>query len=231
MAELLDRLRNLQSEMSKLGEKEKALNNRPDSFAAVDDRFQAAKQRLEALMARIEELSKKKRDLDGDLQTEQESLKKYQGQLMQVKNQQQYAAAWKEIDTARKKLKELEDETLKQMSEIEELEGEAKAVREELEPLETEHRSEYEAWQGSLGGLRKEAEELKAKIASIQSGLPPMVVREFQTIFKQRQGLAAVEVQNDSCGGCRVRIRPQVIQQLKRGEIAKCEGCRRFLVP
>ena len=51
---------------------------------------------------------------------------------MQVKNQQQYAAAWKEIDATRKQVKELEESELKKMTDIEALqrqldEGEAAA--------------------------------------------------------------------------------------------------------
>lgn len=231
MSDHNDRLRQLQAETSKLAEKERALTTKPESFAAIDTRYEATRAQIDALSQRIEELSKQRRSVEGDLQSEQELLKKYQGQLMQVKNQQQYAAAWKEIDTARKKLKELEDEALKRMTEIEEAEAQLKSANEEFAPLAAEHKEAHDAWQGSLDGLRTEVETLKAKIRDIESGLPPAVQREFHQIYKNRQGIAVASVQEGSCSACRVRIRPQVIQQLKRGELARCEGCRRYLVP
>ena len=231
MSETTGRLWQLQTELSHLAEREKGLNTKPEDFAELDREFQMVNTKIEQLTRRSEELQKSRRSVESDMQAEQELLKKYQGQLMQVKNQQQYAAAWKEIDTTRKKLKEFEDELLKRMGESEEAEKELQELRAAADPLGEKHKAAYEAWQSSLGELRREAEELRAKIAAIESGLPENIKREFHQVFKQRQGVAMVRVIDSSCGGCRVRIRPQVLQQLKRGELGRCEGCRRFLLP
>ncbi|HEX8153740.1 MAG TPA: C4-type zinc ribbon domain-containing protein, partial [Thermoanaerobaculia bacterium] len=52
---------------------------------------------------------------------------------------------------------------------------------------------------------------------------------EFHKIFKARGGVAVAAVVSDSCSGCRTRIRPMVMQQLKRGDVVFCENCRRIL--
>lgn len=228
---VVERLWQLQSELSNLAEKEKALNTRPAGFARVDEEYEQSKKRLDELSSRIAELQRQRRDIETDMQAEQEQLKKYQGQLMQVKNQQQYAAAWKEIDTARKKVKEFEDETLRKMGEIEELETELNGIRGAFADLESRHRAAYDEWQSSLGDLKGEADALRSKIEALESGIPDPLKREFHQIYKQRQGVAMARVLDGSCGACRVRIRPQVLQQLKRGELGRCEACRRILYP
>src|SRR6187402_3611003 len=105
--------------MSALNERERLMGVMPESFASIDREYQEANDEMTRLQAQLDQLSKERRRVDGELSDQQELLKKYQGQLMQVKNQQQYAAAWKEIDATRKVVKELEESVLKNMTEAE----------------------------------------------------------------------------------------------------------------
>lgn len=229
MQQVVDRLWELQTTLSRLAEREKSLASKPENFAALDAEFQNSTQEIDRLRKRIDDLQRERRKIDGELQDEQEKLKKFQGQLMQVKNQQQYAAAWKEIDAARKKVKELEDEVLKRMTEIEEIEKDLGGREQPYADLKARHEAAYASWQGSLGELRADAEKIRDQAKRIEEGIPPNLLSEFHRIFKQRQGVAVAKVVSEACGVCRVRIRPQASQQLRRGELVICEGCRRIL--
>jgi len=225
----VEKLWELQQVLTQLGEHEKQLNTKPESFAAVDAEFQAANQEMEQLEAQLETLAKERRRVDGELSDQQEMLKKYQGQLMLVKNQQQYAAAWKEIDATRKHVKELEDSVLKSMSEAESVQSQLDERRASFDPLKARHDEEYDAWQSSLGDLRSEVEKLKTKQEQIESGIPDRLKREFWQVARNRGNVAVARVENDTCSACRTHVRAMVAQQLKRGEIVPCEGCRRIL--
>ena len=225
---VVERLWELQNVLGVLKEKEKALASKPDSFAQVDLEFQNTNAQMSRLEQRIEDLSRDRRKLDGQLQDAQQLLKKYQAQLMLVKNQVQYSAAWKEIDTARKHVKDLEDADLKVMSDIEEAENQLKTLREFSVPLKSRFDEEYGAWQSSLGGLRQEIEAIRTRVLGIEQAIPETVRRQFHRIFQQRQGVAVARIINDSCSGCRVRLRPSVTQQLRRGDVVSCEGCGRI---
>jgi predicted nucleic acid-binding Zn-ribbon protein len=225
----VEKLWELQTVLTALAEREKQLNSKPESFAAVDREWQAANAEMEKLQQQIDSLSKERRRVDGELSDEQELLKKYQGQLMQVKNQQQYAAAWKEIDATRKHVKELEDSELKTMTDIEGLQKQLDADRDGSASLKTRWDAEHDKWQHSLGDLRAEAEALRKRAEELEGALPERTRREFQRILKQRQGVAVAKVANDSCSACRTRVRPALYQQLKRGELVYCEGCHRIL--
>ena len=214
--------------MSHLAEKEKTLHSKPEDFAEIDSAYQNADQELSQLTLRLDALGTERRAIERELQAEQEVLKKYQGQLMQVKNQVQYAAAWKEIDASRKKIKDLEETLLRQMGESEEKQGDLEKRKVSHAELKTQHDAAFEVWQGSLADLRTEIEGIRSKISGIEQEIPANLRAEFHRIFKQRQGVAMTRVVNESCGSCRVRIRPQTMQQLKRREVAMCEGCRRI---
>ncbi len=225
----VDKLWELQTVLSALNEREKQMSVKPESFAVVDREYQAAHEEMERLQGQLDTLGKERRRVDGELSDQQETLKKYQGQLMQVKNQQQYAAAWKEIDASRKHVKDLEESVLKNMTEAEGLQQQLDERKGAHDELQSRYDAAHAEWQHSLGDLRAEAEKLRAKAAQIESTIQPRLLAEFQKIYRQRQQLAVTRVNVDTCSACRTRVRPQVAQQLKRGELVHCEGCHRIL--
>ena len=225
----VEKLWELQNVLTQLGDREKQLTSKPESFAAIDREWQQANDDMSRLEQSIESLSKERRRVDGELDDQQEMLKKYQGQLMQVKNQQQYAAAWKEIDATRRHVKELEDSELKTMSDVEALQKDLDERRNGSAELKSRWDVAHEAWQHSLGDLRTEVQQLKARAASIEAQLSDGLKRNFYQIFKQRQNVAVARVVSDSCSACRTRVRPALMQQLQRGDLVYCEGCHRIL--
>lgn len=229
MSAEVEKLWELQTVLSQLGEHEKQMAVKPEAFAAVDDEYQSVSDEMTRLSESLEQMAKERRKVDGELTDQQELLKKYQGQLMQVKNQQQYAAAWKEIDATRKHVKELEDSSLKSLSEAEEVQNQLDDRRGGHEELKGRYDAAHDQWQSSLGDLRKEADQLRARAAAIEKTLPPRLKDEFHKIFRQRQSIAVARVLNESCNACRTRVRPALLQQLKRGELVYCEGCHRIL--
>ena len=54
---------------------------------------------------------------------------------------------------------------------------------------------------------------------------------DYDRILKARGGVAVANVSSAAvCGGCRVTIRPQAIQELRVAtELMRCESCGRFL--
>lgn len=229
MNQEVEKLWELQSVLTQIGDREKRLGTKPETFAAVDREWQSANEEVTKLTGQIETLSKERRRVEGELSDQQELLKKYQGQLMQVKNQQQYAAAWKEIDATRKHVKELEDSALKTIGEIDGLQSQLDARQASHDELKSRYDTAHDEWQHSLGDLRAEVETLKRKVEQIETHIPDALKREFYRIFKQRQSVAVAPVLNDSCSSCRSRIRPALAQMLKRGELVYCEGCHRIL--
>lgn len=225
----VEKLWELQTVMSQLADREKQLAAKPESFAAVEREWDAANAEVTKLDESKEQFGRERRRVEGELSDQQEILKKYQGQLMQVKNQQQYAAAWKEIDATRKHVKELEDSLLKNMTEIESVQSQLDARASAHGDLKSRYDAAHDAWQHSLSDLRAEVEQLKQRAAAIEERIREPLRREFHKIFKQRQGVAVAQAVNDSCSACRTRIRPAVAQQLRRGELVHCEGCHRIL--
>jgi uncharacterized protein len=225
----VDKLWELQTIYNALNEREKQMSLKPESFAAIDREYQAANEEMTRLQQQLDTLGKERRRVDGELSDQQELLKKYQGQLMQVKNQQQYAAAWKEIDATRKHVKELEESVLKVMTESDALQTQLDERKGSHDDLQSRYDAAHGEWQASLGDLKKEADALRKKADALEATLSPRMRNEFQKIYRQRQQVAVSRVVNGTCSSCRTHVRAMVAQQLKRGELVHCEGCHRIL--
>ena len=225
----VDKLWELQTVFTALNEREKQMAVKPESFAAVDREYQSVNEEVTRLQQQLEVLMKERRRVDGELADQQELLRKYQGQLMQVKNQQQYAAAWKEIDATRKHVKDLEESVLKNMTEAEVLQKQLDERSEGHSALQARYDKAHAEWQHSLSDLRTESDQLRAKATQIESTIPERLKNEFHKIYRQRQQVSVSRVASDTGSSCRTRGRPAVAQQLQRGELVHCEGCHRIL--
>ena len=113
--------------------------------------------------------------------------------------------------------------------EVTRLQSQLDALKDGHSALQGRYDEAHAEWQSSLGDLRSEAEKLRAQAAKIEATIPDRLKNEFQKIDRQRQQVAVARVNNETCSSCRTRVRPQVAQQLKRGELVHCEGCHRIL--
>ena len=60
--------------------------------------------------------------------------------------------------------------------------------------------------------------------------MTPAVFSEYERIRKGRAGVAIAEAVDGRCSKCHITLRPQFLQELKKGDaIMVCESCRRML--
>ena len=54
--------------------------------------------------------------------------------------------------------------------------------------------------------------------------------RKYEMIFSRRGGLAVVEIREGACQGCRIRVPPQLFNEIQRNEhVILCPSCQRIL--
>jgi predicted nucleic acid-binding Zn-ribbon protein len=53
---------------------------------------------------------------------------------------------------------------------------------------------------------------------------------KYERILHSKDGLAMVNVEHDSCGGCNINLPPQVINEIRmKEELIFCQSCARIL--
>ena len=202
----------------------------PARVEEIEGRFRDRNAEYVAVRDRREELEKDQRDRQGELSVMEETLKKYMDNLMQVKNQREYAAVLKEIDAVKAGIAEHEDAILKGMEEVEKLKVDLDARASHIEEerlLVGKERAQVEA---DVEEARASIVSCEAERARIEAELPSVLAESIRRVEVGRKGLFLVRAENERCQACHVRLRPQVYQEIKlAARIHACGNCRRFL--
>ena len=220
----------LQKVDSSIQEERAQIASVPEKVAAVDARLQQYKDKLDARNHDLEEATKDRRTQEGELQSINDKLSKYQTQLMEVKTNEAYTAMLKEIDGTKKEIDKHEERILEDMLSVDDLAAEIKEVEKQFQAdkvLLGKEKAEVEAAGREAESRLRQHEEERKRLATSLEGA---ALKIYERVAAMREGLAVVEVREELCLGCRVKIRPQVFEEVRTGAgLRQCDSCTRFL--
>ena len=129
-----------------------------------------------------------------------------------------------------KEIRKAEDRILELMSESEPLDANVKkaeaALKEEKLAVEVEQTRVRE----QTAADRSQLDQLRIARAQAVAQLPVATVSTYERIRKKWRGVVIAEAVEGRCSACQIQLRPQYLQDLKRGqELMLCETCGRFL--
>ncbi len=169
--------------------------------------------------------------LEGENTDLEEKLHKYQDQLYAVTTNREYDAITVEIDTIQEKVsdvdtqilelidkeKNLSEDIIKSISQIEMLEENLKMSEQKLNKKIKITESEYKDW--------------KKKRSELISQIRKPVLYQYERIRKVKGKTAVVEINKYICGGCFSTIPPQKVVEVRNmDQLILCESCGRILV-
>ena len=207
-----------------------AIDSAPGKIDEVENRFRERNAEYVAVKERFDALDADQRHRTSELAVLEEKRKKFMDDLMQVKNQREYAAMLKEIDSVKAMISEHEDAVLTDMEEIEKLKGELQAHEEHIKTERTIVEKERVEVEGEAEEARRNLDRLQAERVQLESELPISVRHALHRLEARRHGIFLSRVENATCQACFVRVRPQVFQEIKAAAaVHHCSNCRRFL--
>jgi predicted nucleic acid-binding Zn-ribbon protein len=163
------------------------------------------------------------------LRTTLQQITKHEKQQNEAAGKKEYDALQHEIDAAKKKMQQLEDDILDAMGKSEdeaarlpELEKTLKEVREEVAQFERDSG----ARQASYAEQLKEAQQ---QIAEVEGSLPPEIGPIYNRLIasKGEDGMAAIN--GRTCMACYTEITAQNYNDLAQGNFVLCKSCGRML--
>ena len=231
----LERLYRLQELLLEARTKAERRDRTPEHLVHVEAAWQDFRRKRQEVASRRERAEARKNELDEQVAGFADQLKKSEAKRKAVKGQHEYTALLTEVDHAQREIRTREDELLQ----VEEALGQAKADEAafasssgEEEAGYEEQMSEWRAEQARLdaevAAAEKAADELRAKVDK-------RLLATFERIAKMRRGVAVARVamvasQTAACSACNVRLRPQLLSDLRLSrEILQCESCKRIL--
>ena len=202
----------------------------PAVQAALVTRLEQATAAVETVKHRLAESQGERKKIEAEVATIQTRLSKYKGQLTELKTNKEYQTMQHEIVVAEEAIRSLEDRVLERMEEAENLTRDLKAAEAELKTQQSAIASERKALDAEAAALQKTADEAAAGRTAAAKELSPTALKLFEHVSKQRKGLAVAEARDGGCTVCHVRMRPQMFNEVRRGEsLVQCESCLRIL--
>jgi predicted nucleic acid-binding Zn-ribbon protein len=191
----------------------------------------AAEQALTHLQEDMTLSERQRRALERELDSLQAHLYKTQSKLHEVKTNKEYSAVLAEINIGKQRIAVLEDQVLELM-ELAELHGQ-NYVQQESQLHEVRHAlvDQGKRVQHDQALLTERIAVEEAKRQQIVTSLDTQLYALYQKIAVQRHGQAVVYVQDGTCGGCYLKVQPQLISEIRRQDkILTCPHCQRMLL-
>lgn len=202
----------------------------PSRIETIEARFRERNAEYVALKERFDALEADRSSRSLELQVLEEDRKKFMDALMQVKNQREYSAVLKEIDTVKAAISEHEETILRDMEEIETLRGQLETFTEHIEKERIEVGKEIAEVEAGVEEAKRAMEASERERATLESKLPRPLVSAARRIEGGRRGVFLARVEDAMCTACHVRVRPQVYQEIRQASrIHTCGSCKRFL--
>lgn len=222
----------LQSIHTKIDKIRQVRGELPIEVADLEDEIAGLDTRMEKIRTDLDELEDsivKRKNMIKDAQA---AVKKYEGQLNEVKNNREYDAISKEIEiqglevqVCEKRIREAEFEIKNKTENYETTQtnlgyskGELDVKKKELETITSE--------------TEKEENALLEKAAVAETKIEDRLIKVYSKLRNSfRNGLAVVSIERDSCSGCYNKIPPQLQSEIRqRKKIIICEHCGRVIV-
>jgi predicted nucleic acid-binding Zn-ribbon protein len=189
-------------------------------IARIHAAVEEARKAVETAKAQLDTTRKNQRAREKDLEDNRVKRQKYEGQLYQVKTNKEYSAVLVEIEEVKQEKSRIEEDILAFMETQERLASDVKEEGKAEEATLTE----------TLRGVEAELATVRSERTELAGGLSQGVLADYDNIRRHR-GVAVAEVTKpNSCGGCRVTITPQRLQELRQqSTFIHCESCGRYL--
>ena len=221
-------LQNLDTSIRKLQLELEAI---PRRRAEIEAEFDQRAFEIRALETARDEARHSRSQLEIEVSEQKLRVERAERNLMSSKKQDEYTAAIREADAARKQISVLETQILEKMEALEKAEGALGERAEEVASLNSDREARLKAFDDET---REQAERLAANRAERErliSALPKAMGADYNRISKRiRDGIAVAEARNGACMACFMALRPQAMAQVRRGdEVITCENCNRIL--
>jgi len=228
--ELIEQLVTLQEMDLVIDKIDKEIKQEQDG---LDGRITAVAERelrISEQETQIEELEKERRTLDDEMQDKIAHVKERQSKMMQVQTSREQTALLKEIEDAKKNVKENEEKVVEIMERVEKLTAETTEEKNVLKAEKSLVDEEKEKVKTAIDELAKGKKTKKTRRDKQAQAVNGTMIKKYEILRERRNGLAIVNVVDGVCQGCFMNLPPQKYNMLLRGDqVLECPSCQRLI--
>lgn len=221
-------LQNLDTSIRRL---QAELESIPQKRASIEKEFDQRASEIKALENRRDEARHARARIDTEIDEQRSRAERAERNLMSSKKQEEYTAAIREADSARKHISALETQSLEQLEILDQTEAALKERADEIASLNSDREARLKAFDEDTRSQTSQLEANRIERERVFNALP----KPLSTLYKRisariRDGVAVAEARNGACMACFMSLRPQAMAEVRRGEeVVTCDNCNRIL--
>jgi predicted nucleic acid-binding Zn-ribbon protein len=224
---LLIQLQEIDGKIRSLSEQKKRM---PEFLAVLELKRGANKANLESVKEALQTAQKNKRDRDQDLEAGVQKVEKLKARTSEIKNNKEYQALLKEIETGEKENKAIEDDILVLMEKIDAAAVGITGAEQQSRDEEAALQAEQQQREDDFAKIEEELKEIGRARQEVSASIKPDILGQYEKLLNTKAGIAIAEARNESCSGCFMSIPPQIFVNVKKNEsIITCPNCHRML--
>jgi len=210
---------------------EKQLEAIPERRAEIEREFDQRAFEIRALENRRDEAKHTRARLENEVMEQKGRAERADRNLMSSKKQDEYTAAIREADAARKLISALETQILEQMEILDQAEGSLKERADEIATLNSDRESRLSTFDAETDKQSEDLKSARSEREQLFGALPkPMSGLYGRISARIRDGVAVAEARNGACTAWFMALRPQMMAEVRRGvEVITCDNCNRIL--
>ena len=204
----------------------------PQAVQDLEDEIAGLSTRIENFTAEIKETEAANKTRVAEIAEHEEQIKKYQKQQDNVRNNREFESLNKEIEFQNLEIQLCERKNKEGKAKISELKQHIDAAK----LLKENREKDLDAKREELTAIIAETEKDEQRLLKKSKEQEQFIDERYLTGYKRirgaaRNGLAVVQIDRDSCGGCYSHIPPQRQMEIKmHKKVIVCENCGRILV-
>jgi uncharacterized protein len=230
LATQIEVLANLQLVDQSLRTKSLAVAEGEGRVAALEEAVRGQTAAANAARQEATTLTARQRDLESRLAAAETKMKDRRMRITRIRNDKELGLAKREVELLKEETSTLETELVAVMEQAEASAAKLQGLETELARLTGERDAEANELREKVERLSGEMERERATRTELMQAVDGDLRRKYEMIFSRRGGLAVVEVRGGICLGCRMRVPPQLFNEIQRNEhVILCPSCQRML--
>jgi len=211
----------------KIADKRKTL---PEKLNKLDEAFNAFQREMEQSKKKYDEIKARHTEYENKVKKINEGMIRTKERLLEVKNNKEYQAMLKEIETAETARGDVETEIISILDELENLAVLVKKDQETLNEQRKKYEEERKLIEADLNSVDTDFVHCEQQRAGLTDKVPVDLLARYEKIKKRNNGVGVISVWKSVCNGCHMNIPPQLYIELqKTADLIACPNCQRIM--
>jgi predicted nucleic acid-binding Zn-ribbon protein len=224
---LLIALQECDSQLVKMTGKKKDL---PEKINRLDEKFRAFKEEIELNKRKYDEVKVRHAENESKIKKLNESMVKTKERMLEVKNNKEYQAMLKEIETAETARGDIETDIIKILDEMDKLSVGVKKNQTILDEYTKKYEEEKKSLENDLNSIDTDFITWEQKGSKLKKKVPAELLARYERIRNRNNGVGVISVWKAVCNGCHMNIPPQLYNELQKStELLSCPNCNRIM--